>query len=170
MISANGGLPAHRYTPQVTPRWPRGSEPASVLLVTGDTLGQAIPLSHVHHMAMGPRLSDTKKQRHPLAQRGARDLWPADLNALGPNRALLHLTMKPMAQLLSALAGEKHFIVEGHTDNIMSPAANTLADAIDAWDEARGHPAERNAQDVSGPNAAQAIPQTTLGICEQKCK
>ena len=31
MISANGGLPAHRYTPQVTPRWPRGSEPASPL-------------------------------------------------------------------------------------------------------------------------------------------
>ena len=30
MISAHGGLPAHRYTPQVTPRWPRGSEPASV--------------------------------------------------------------------------------------------------------------------------------------------
>ena len=30
MISANGGLPAHRYTPQVTPRWPQGSEPASV--------------------------------------------------------------------------------------------------------------------------------------------
>ena len=29
LISANGGLPAHRYTPQVTPRWPRGSEPAS---------------------------------------------------------------------------------------------------------------------------------------------
>ena len=29
MISANGGLPAHSYTPQVTPRWPRGSEPAS---------------------------------------------------------------------------------------------------------------------------------------------
>ena len=33
MISANGGLPAHRYTPQVTPRWPRGSEPASSLYV-----------------------------------------------------------------------------------------------------------------------------------------
>ena len=29
MISANGGLRAHTYTPQVTPRWPRGSEPAS---------------------------------------------------------------------------------------------------------------------------------------------
>ena len=29
MISANGGLPAHRYTPQVTQKWPRGSEPAS---------------------------------------------------------------------------------------------------------------------------------------------
>ena len=35
MISANGGLPAHRYTPQVTPRWPRGSEPASVLAPDG---------------------------------------------------------------------------------------------------------------------------------------
>ena len=33
MISANGGLPAHRYTPQVTPRWPRGSEPASLYKV-----------------------------------------------------------------------------------------------------------------------------------------
>ena len=30
MISANGGLPAHRYPPQVTQRWPRGSEPASL--------------------------------------------------------------------------------------------------------------------------------------------
>ena len=30
MISANGGLPAHRYTPQVTQRWPRESELASV--------------------------------------------------------------------------------------------------------------------------------------------
>ena len=29
MISADGGLPAHRYTPQVTQRWPQGSEPAS---------------------------------------------------------------------------------------------------------------------------------------------
>ena len=31
MISANGGLPAHRYTPQVTQGWSRGSEPASPL-------------------------------------------------------------------------------------------------------------------------------------------
>ena len=29
MILANGGLLAHRYTPQVTQRWPRGSELAS---------------------------------------------------------------------------------------------------------------------------------------------
>ena len=33
MISANGGLPAHRYTPQVTQRWPRGSEPASAIVM-----------------------------------------------------------------------------------------------------------------------------------------
>ena len=30
MISANGGLPAHRYTPEVTQRWPRGAELASL--------------------------------------------------------------------------------------------------------------------------------------------
>ena len=29
MISANGGLPAHRYTPEVSQGRPRGSEPAS---------------------------------------------------------------------------------------------------------------------------------------------
>ena len=40
MISANGGLPVHRYTPQVTPRWPRGSEPASVM-------GQRHPLQFI---------------------------------------------------------------------------------------------------------------------------
>ena len=38
MISANGGLPAHRYTPQVTPRWPRGSEPASIRKETFDSV------------------------------------------------------------------------------------------------------------------------------------
>ena len=29
MISAHGGLPAHRYTAQVTQKWPRGSKMAS---------------------------------------------------------------------------------------------------------------------------------------------
>ena len=40
MISANGGLPAHRYTPQVTQRWPRGSEPASLVAGTKRTVEQ----------------------------------------------------------------------------------------------------------------------------------
>ena len=38
MISANGGLPAHRYTPQVTQRWPQGSEPASKGIPLGGAL------------------------------------------------------------------------------------------------------------------------------------
>ena len=43
MISANGGLPAHRYTPQVTPRWPRGSEPGSGALDhTADLLAKLL--------------------------------------------------------------------------------------------------------------------------------
>ena len=41
MISANGGLPAHRYTPQVTPRLPRGSEPASTPAGAGPEGGAA---------------------------------------------------------------------------------------------------------------------------------
>ena len=38
MISASGGLPAHRYTSQVIQRWPRGSEPASIPHCTNSVL------------------------------------------------------------------------------------------------------------------------------------
>ena len=41
MISANGGLPAHRYTPKVTERWPRGSELAS---------GDHVPTKHLRFL------------------------------------------------------------------------------------------------------------------------
>ena len=46
MISANGGLPANRYTPQVTQRWTRGSELASVrrLLRKEAVIRGAVPL------------------------------------------------------------------------------------------------------------------------------
>ena len=47
MISANGGLLAHRYTPQVTPRWPRGSEPASVIVDT-----EIVNLQYIHKTPM----------------------------------------------------------------------------------------------------------------------
>ena len=52
MISANGGLPAHRYTPQVTPRWPRGSEPASVGLKVGASFWLAL-IVFVHTFSGG---------------------------------------------------------------------------------------------------------------------
>ena len=54
MIPANGGLPAHRYTPQVTQRWPRGSEPASVLLRPGRWSGRL--LKYVVYAAMTVRI------------------------------------------------------------------------------------------------------------------
>ena len=114
-----------------------------VYLTAGDTTGQAVPLDRVHHMAMGPRLPNIDKPRHPLARHGARDPRPADPNAPGPNRALLHLTMKHTAQLPTTLAGEKHFIVEGLTDDVITLAANTLAATTDAWDDAVGHPTAR---------------------------
>ena len=114
-----------------------------VYLTTEDTTGQAVPLNQVHHMSMGPRLPNTDRPRHPLAGHGARNTRPVDLNAPGPNRALLHLTMKHTAQLPATLAGEKYFIVEGLTDDIIILAANTLAATTDAWDDAVGHPTAR---------------------------
>ena len=110
---------------------------------TGDTTGQAIPLDQVHHMALGPRLPNADKPRHPLARHGAPDPRPVDLNAPGPDRALLHLTMKHTAQLPATLAGEKYFIVEGLTDKVITLATNTLAASTDAWDVAKGHPTAR---------------------------
>ena len=62
MISANGGLPAHRYTPQVTPRWPRGSEPASLAHVPSfrqnprgspDVLAYPVPKACMHVLGTG---------------------------------------------------------------------------------------------------------------------
>ena len=51
--------------------------------------------------------------------------------------------MTHTAQLPTTLAGEKHFIVEGLTDDVITLAANTLAATMDAWDDAVGHPTAR---------------------------
>ena len=114
-----------------------------VYLTPGHTAGEAIPLCQLHHMAMKPRLSNTDKPRHPLARRGARDPRPADPGAREPDRALLHLTMTHTAHLPATLAGEKHFIVEALTDDVITLAANTPAAATEAWDDALGHPTAR---------------------------
>ena len=103
-----------------------------VYLTTGDTTGQAIPLDQVHHMALGPRLFNTDKPRHPLARHRERDPRPVDPNAPGPNSALLHITMKHTAQLPATLAGENYFIVQGSTDDVITLATNTLAATTDA--------------------------------------
>ena len=87
-------------------------------------------------MAMGPPLTDTSKPRHPLAGRGRREPLPTNSNAPGPDRALLHLTIKPTE-------GETHFIVEGLTDKVITVAINTLVAVTDAWVDAVGHPTAR---------------------------
>ena len=65
MISANGGLPAHRYTPQVTQRSPRGSEPAS-----GFTLDLLGGLGYV--TKEGDSSTREGNCRHPLIGVGGR--------------------------------------------------------------------------------------------------
>ena len=77
MISANGGLPAHRYTPQVTPRWPRGSEPASQApgYPHGDT---NVPPTHMvggaverhRHNRQGPHIHVGSKAGDPTGTGG----------------------------------------------------------------------------------------------------
>ena len=112
-----------------------------VHLTAGDTLGKVLPVHQVHNMAIGPRLTDTNKPRHPLAGRGAREPRPTDPNAPGPDRAHLHLTMKPTTQFPTALEGEAHLIVEGLTEDVITLAANTLAAVTDSRDDTVGHPA-----------------------------
>ena len=51
--------------------------------------------------------------------------------------------MKHTAQLPTTLAREKHFIMDGLTENLITLAANSLAAATDAWDDAVGHPTAR---------------------------
>ena len=70
MISANGGLPAHRYTPQVTQRWPRGSEPASGLA------GNRTAERARHYPHASPTLSYTAPQHTPPLPPTGRALQP----------------------------------------------------------------------------------------------
>ena len=51
----------------------------------------------------------------------------------------MHLNIKHTAQLPTTLAGEKYFIVEGLTDDVITLATNTLAATTNAWDVAAGH-------------------------------
>ena len=51
MISANGGLPAHRYTPQVTQRWPRGSKPASPALGSNEVAADHVGHYMIHFLS-----------------------------------------------------------------------------------------------------------------------
>ena len=51
--------------------------------------------------------------------------------------------MKHTAQLPTTLAGEKHFMVEGLTDDVINLAANTLEATTEAWDDAVGDPTAR---------------------------
>ena len=101
-----------------------------------------------------------------MARRGAGDPRPADPNALGPDRALLHLTIKHTAQLPATPAGEKHFILEGLIDDVITLAASTLTAATDVSDDAVGHPTARmdrvqEGEDTRTPDLVDHLVQLT---------
>ena len=112
----------------------------------GDTGGQAIRLSHIHHMAMGPRMPDTNKPCALLSGRVASKPWPANPKAPGPDSAFLHLLTTLKAQPQGTLTGEKYFIVEGLTDDIITVVANTLTNIRGALAQNIGHPKGRKDQ------------------------
>ena len=127
---------------------------------------KAIPLHQVQHMAMGPQVTNTNKPRHPLARHGAREPRPTKPNAPGPDRALMHLTMKSTAQLPTALEGEKHFIVEGVMDDVLNLVTHTLAAVPNTWDDAVGYPTEgkdriQEKEDILTPEIVDELVQRT---------
>ena len=74
--------------------------------------------------------------------------------------------MKHTPQLPATLAGEKHFIVEGLMDDVITLAANTLMSATDAWDDAVGHPTAhedtvQEREDILTPDLVDHLVQLT---------
>ena len=100
MISANGGLPAHRYTPQVTPRWPRGSEPASQCPPQRPRAAYGKPPRTLNHREPKPgtRPHEHARRHHRdrrappntahtcPAHRGWRRQWKGTIPTRGPSR------------------------------------------------------------------------------------
>ena len=84
MISASGGLPAHRYTAQVTQRWPRGSEPASPYQDLPRGLSKHLPGTLFPPWIIG-RISMIALEAHIVGAEWARewDLWCATTRAAG---------------------------------------------------------------------------------------
>ena len=68
--------------------------------------------------------------------------------------------MNPTAQLPTTLAGEKHFIMEGLTDNVITLAANTLAAVTDTWDVAAGHRVQEKEDNLT-PDLVDHVVQLT---------
>ena len=62
MISANGGLLAHGYTPQVTQRWPQGSEPASAHRVLPDPEGDTPSTDVEGRLPSGKRAREEEEE------------------------------------------------------------------------------------------------------------
>ena len=65
MISANGGLPAHRYTPQVTQRWPQRSEPASARV---EAFGQLLNEVNNEVQDQGSRLDSKRAEMQSTSE------------------------------------------------------------------------------------------------------
>ena len=88
MISGNGGLPAHRYTPQETQTWPRGSEPDSAAVIpaaVGEESSETVVKSEASEPSVNvlePSPVASKKsvdlgKASPVASKGSVDLGEA---------------------------------------------------------------------------------------------
>ena len=79
MISANGGLLAHRYTPQVTQRWPRGSEAATEPENVPDLMFVEPEELEVAEVEEDPPATSSSSDLEPPAAPAPRLSWAAPL-------------------------------------------------------------------------------------------
>ena len=91
----------------------------------------AISLHHVKDVAMAPKPTKHQPEHIP------RDHGSTHTNEApkkGPNRAILHVTMAPVAQLAENLGTERHLVVvEGNTNDIVVLAMYTIAVVRSRW-------------------------------------
>ena len=137
----------------------------------------SVPYGRRHHRPSRPPRSGaphshgTTTVQHRQTTSPVGETRRTRLKARGPkrpglDRALLHITMKNTALLPTTLAEEKHFIVEGLTDDVITLATNTLAATTDAWDDAVGQPTARKdrvqeTEDTLTPDLVDHLEQLT---------
>ena len=127
MISANGGLPAHRYTPQVTPRWPRGSEPAS-RGTTGSGSGGPVTQERCERQKRGgERAGERGAPQGTLAHIViVKPLWRALQDHTVAPEAMAHRLLRRMVEHLQERMACRETQLEARAEDMSDPVTKRV--------------------------------------------